>query len=906
MSSARRPKWLRFAKGFGIWLAVTVLVSAVVLSEQYLVLESSFKSQVEQVKNRVEAGDQKINVLLQATASIYQTELNDDAYGFSVFSRSMIEHLPYVKLLGVAKNENSKALPTFIHWMQQQGYESFDLICGHWFQDELCPIRWTNPLMPSELSVMPVVQLEPFTPENAIFLGQNLLSLPGVKATLADTLRQNRAQMLLLKGKPDSALQKQRLLLIYHGFYRPSMEPLTSEERLKHVRGVVFVLLDIKTIIADIQSMFTGFKDVLIKVDFMQNTTGSQIDDVHDRIDVHAAFNLRDFNVLARYEFHKPLSWQDINYWALLSFLLLSWWLLAIVAGLYYQLRLHAAQLETQKLRMAKVFETSHDAVVVLNQYGEILDWNPEAEYFFGQMTGNQTFKLRPLLDIFTPGAESGKSITNILDWLGIRLQDGEKSHIQTTVHNQNHQQLILDIACSVIEVHDGYEISLFMRDQTEQHHAQEKVKHLAYYDSLTHLKNRVSFEQAMRELMDERIRFSILFFDLDGFKQINDALGHSIGDELLKVLGRRLIHWKKEHATVNALSRFGGDEFVILVEETDHFAVRHLANDLLALIANRVHVFHHDIHISASLGIASFPKDGDSINTLFKRADIAMYDAKALGANRFSFYESRLEQALTRDLQIQRNLRNALKRKEFYLVYQPKTNLQTGRIEGVEALLRWHNAELGTVAPDEFIPVVEKTHQLSSIGDWVIKEVLRQMVVWQKRLPEIQNVAINVSSVQLQQPRFVEKMVRLLRKTGLSSHLIELELTERIVMSNTQLHLERMKEIRDAELGLSVDDFGTGYSSLSYLKNLPLNTLKIDKSFVDGLPEDKDDVAIATAIVEMAHSLGLKVVAEGVEHAEQLQFLKGLGCDYVQGYFTGKPMSVADLEQAVKRQIGN
>jgi diguanylate cyclase (GGDEF)-like protein len=427
----------------------------------------------------------------------------------------------------------------------------------------------------------------------------------------------------------------------------------------------------------------------------------------------------------------------------------------------------------------------------------------------------------------------------------------------------------------------------------------EERLKYLAYYDVLTGLPNRNLLTDRLAQGIAHCKRFNttaaVLFVDLDNFKWINDSLGHSAGDRLLKAMGKRLTDCTRDGDTV---ARLGGDEFVIVLPgQTDRQVTTHILDRILESVRQPFKSQSGEFHIGCSIGVALYPQDGHDVDTLLKHSDAALYRAKESGRNTFRFYEEKMNAKLNERLTLETNLRRALARDEFFLHYQPQIDLRTGRLVGVEALLRWTNGELGDVPPAKFIAIAEESDLILAIGTWVARCACRQNKAWQDAgLPPIL-MSVNVSARQFRAPGLSEILGTILSETGLPPHYLGLELTESAVMHDSQDAIATMQALTAMGLDLSIDDFGTGYSSLSYLKKFPISTLKIDRSFVRDIPRDSDDTAIAQAIITMGHSLGLKVIAEGVETLDQANFLRVQNCDIAQGYYYSKPVNHTGIE---------
>ncbi len=439
--------------------------------------------------------------------------------------------------------------------------------------------------------------------------------------------------------------------------------------------------------------------------------------------------------------------------------------------------------------------------------------------------------------------------------------------------------------------------------DITERRVAEKRIRHLAYYDALTGLPNRALFHdrlgKALASARRRREEVALLFLDLDRFKTINDSLGHSIGDHLLNECAERLKKWAREQDTV---ARLGGDEFVVILtalKDTTDAAVA--ASRIMKAMSAEFVVQDHLLSVTCSLGISVFPDHGTDGEALLKNADAAMYCAKENGRNNFQFFTQDMNLRAVERMTLENDLRLALEKKGLFLVYQPQWGVATGKITGAEALLRWQHPRLGIVPPDKFIPIAENSGLIIPLGEWVLKTACAQVRQWQEAgLPPLP-VAVNVSAVQFRQKGFPALIRQVLQETGLPAQYLELELTESLLLSSADVTLSVLRELKEMGVKLSIDDFGTGYSSLSYLKHLPVYKLKIDRSFVRDIAVDPDDAAITGTIINMAKSLNLKVIAEGVENEEQMSFLRQHNCDEVQGYYFGRPLAAADFAEKLR-----
>ena len=453
-------------------------------------------------------------------------------------------------------------------------------------------------------------------------------------------------------------------------------------------------------------------------------------------------------------------------------------------------------------------------------------------------------------------------------------------------------------------------EVIALIRDVTERKLAEEQIAFLAYHDSLTALPNSSLFKDRLEHAISQAERsdkiLGIMFLDLDRFKLINDTMGHSAGDELLKITSQRLIEAvrKTDSVAINAngisssIARFGGDEFTILLDDIENEqAIVRIAERIVKNISQPMMLDHQEVHISTSIGIAIYPHDGTKADEILKHADTAMYHAKAQGRNNFQFFAESMNKSSVELLLLENNLHKAIEQNELCLYYQPQVSIETGKLVGMEALIRWQQPDKGFISPGVFIPVAEETGMIMQIGEWVFREACEQGMSWINAGYELQKISVNLSGRQLKDEGLPKLISGILQETGMPPAKLCIELTETSLILDPDTALARLTRIKELGVTLSLDDFGTGYSSLSYLKRFPIDTLKIDQAFIRDVKVDHEDAALVKAIISMAHGLKMDVIAEGVEIKEQLGFLSDNQCDSYQGYLFSRPLPADEME---------
>ncbi|MFZ6658597.1 putative bifunctional diguanylate cyclase/phosphodiesterase [Undibacterium sp. TJN19] len=545
------------------------------------------------------------------------------------------------------------------------------------------------------------------------------------------------------------------------------------------------------------------------------------------------------------------------------------------------------------QLQQTQILDQIHESVITMDLAGFIISWNRGAERLFG----------------YDSQEVIGKNILFLYDdedINGLRLYDSFLEHggreMEVQRKKKSGEVFWASLSLSPLCDAQGLPIGIigYLSDITARKKAEEKINHLAYYDALTNLPNRSLFKQlvdkALLQSQRNNTSAAIIFIDLNRFKPINDTLGHEIGNELLRQVASRYLLTLRENDIV---ARLGSDEFAIaLIDINQHFHASLVVQKLLHAMDDAFIVAGHELRVGASIGISVFPQDGSEADSLLQKADIAMYKAKRSAGNvsgSFVFYSDSMNQSIAGRLYLESGMRRALENQEFFLAYQPKVDIRSGRIIGAEALLRWLHPERGLISPVEFIPIAEETGLILQIDEWVLETACAQARQWQDSGIPAFRIAVNVSAREFTTSLPV-RVKEALERYQISPKWLELEITESMLMHSTESVIAIMEQITAQDVVLALDDFGTGYSSLSYLKRFPIDTLKIDRSFIQSIPADQNDCAIASAIIVMAKQLNHKVIAEGVETEEQLAFLIKAGCDEVQGYLYSRPVSPGEL----------
>ncbi len=564
------------------------------------------------------------------------------------------------------------------------------------------------------------------------------------------------------------------------------------------------------------------------------------------------------------------------------------------------QARDKALRSSESSLRLAyKVIEASHDAVMITDARGIIQSVNPS----FCKLTGysmNEAIGQTPNL------LSSGQHDESFYQQMWQRLQ--QQGYWQGEIWNRRKNGEIYPEWLSISAVRDENgainQYAAIFSDITERKKREQKIHELAYFDELTGLANRRLFqdrlEQALANAKRHNHQLAVLFLDLDLFKRINDTLGHQAGDEALRQVAKRL---QKASRAGESVARLGGDEFTMLVPECDGVHdIEKLAQRIVAQFDLPFQIQQNELVLTTSLGISIYPQHGADAGELLKFADAAMYQAKESGRNKYSIYTRSVGQRHDQALQLEQALRKALSLQQLEVYYQPKVDLQTGQIQSLEALVRWHDKDLGEVAPSRFIPIAETLGLIHQLGQQVLRQVCHQLQKWARLAVP---VAVNISAKELADPAFLPQLIQILAETAVNPHFLELEITESCLLPERASQTQQvLQQLRQLGIRLAIDDFGTGYSSLSYLRHLPINSLKIDRSFIKALPDNTSDRQITSAIIAMANAMGLDVIAEGVETQSQQDFLLAAGCQFGQGYWFGKAADQYATLQLLQNQL--
>jgi len=757
----------------------------------------------------------------------------------------------------------------------------------------------------------PVIYLEPFAGRNLLAFGYDISSEPVRRAGLERARDTGEAA---ISGKitlvQETGENTQAGFIMFLPIYRKGAPTDTVEQRRNALEGYVDIAFRMEDLMRGILSKNVhdvdieifdgaGMTEESLMYDHDTRTRFNRSDDSAifshtTSLDIHGHAWTLHFSSLPAFEASidkdKPRLILAGGAFISLLFFVIAWSLVSRRASLMVA--------EAQTRQLSSAVEQTADAVVITDRRGIIEYVNPAYE----QITG---YSRQEVLGKNASVVKSGEHDENFYGELWRTILAGRVFRGTMVNRKKDGSLYYEEKTISPLRNADGNIVRFVStgKDITQRLESEERLHYLAHHDPLTGLPNRVLLQDRLKQAMLEADRsgrmVAALFLDLDRFKTINDTLGHQIGDVLLKTVAERLATCLRASDTV---SRLGGDEFtIVLANVASVDDVTRVAQKILDQFVPPFHIGGRDLFVSSSIGITLYPLDEKDPGNLLKDADVAMYHAKELGGNVFQFYTPALNARAARRLELETGMRRALERQEFVLHYQPLVDMQTGQLQGMEALLRWQHPELGLIAPLDFIPLAEETGLIIPIGEWVLKTACAQIKAWHDAgFPALQ-VAINLSSKQLRDKNLIAAVKQALTESGLDPRYLDLELTESVLMQDMELAAAILKELKTVGVFVSLDDFGTGYSSLSYLKRFPIDYLKIDRSFVHDITADSVGAGLVKAIIAMANVLHIKVIAEGVETYEQLDFLRRHGCDIAQGYFCSKPVAVETFTEMLR-----
>lgn len=596
--------------------------------------------------------------------------------------------------------------------------------------------------------------------------------------------------------------------------------------------------------------------------------------------------------------------------------------LLVIIYTLIYFFELGKTQGFEQLEETLKQSQQKSDALMIANQELHALSFKINAiltaaadGIITTDMNGRITTSNRAINSIFgyRNGEIHGKNINILIakktsQHENLLFHDAKENYTLFEITGRRKNGSLFPLEISISKTPHGQEnLNIYvMRDITEQKESEQRLAYLAHYDQLTGLPNRLLYEillnACMTKAKSNNSHVVLLYLDLDNFKNVNNTLGHDIGDIFLNEAAKRFKKCVREN---DVICRLGGDEFIFILDDIrDIKDSAIVAKKIISVLKKPIQIKEYEVISGSSIGIAVFPDNGIDAITLTKHADIAMYQAKANGRNNYQYFDEKLNNHVLSQIILENQLQNALRNNEFFIVYQPQYETITHDIVGIEALIRWKNPALGLIKPDDFIPCAEKIGIITTIGEWVLKEACNQFKKWQNAdlINPGTKIAINLSIIQMKQANFLQKVTGILEEVAINPKCVELELTESMIMDDPRSALQILQKLVRLGIQIAIDDFGTGYSSLSRLKNFPVHILKIDKSFLYDLAHNKSNASIIQSIISLAHGLGLKVVAEGVETTEQFAFLKENYCDYIQGFYFNPPLDVDTITQLLMR----
>jgi diguanylate cyclase (GGDEF)-like protein/PAS domain S-box-containing protein len=907
-----------------LWLSILLFSLLSLILSIWIELHTinkEFEDRVGEIHRTLTQRVSSLETVLTSLVGLYHSS---DFLGIaeqSSFSQEMLKAYPFISSIMQMTRIPVESREEFQSQMREQGFVSFKL-------KDHSQFNYLN--NGTESYYLPVSFIEPMDPRSASLLGFDLTHLPGVIETLQRSIAEGSIAAF---GPIEKKHSRRSHYFILKPIYLGRYPPKKAEERVEMFNAMAVLCIELDRMLDGLVAADVPFKLSLKPPEENEKRVGDGLIEGLSRSNLSriaadlSTFEHRHMIDIYGKEFElwvgQRIRADLIDWWNVLVVWTWSMLILFLVVAVYRNKRIAQlnedeanAAIAAEDERFSHVIDSAFDAVITADDNCTILSWNRQAVEVFGYKE-EDVIGLHLLQLILTH-----KSLIEATEALEPMFK-GSKDHpsgirLEVEGRDNNSRKFPLDLAFSCSRIGEMFTLSVFARDITERKQWDEKIRTLAYSDPLTKLPNRQAFKEQVARAITVAKRHqrvgAVLYLDLDEFKRINDTLGHDIGDMLLIHVTSRLEGQLRETDMVGRsydgetesrnIARLGGDEFTVLLEDIQK-------PEIAAVVAKRVqdaiacsyNLNGHEVYVTPSIGIAIFPRDGQDVEELLKNADTAMYHAKAVGKNNFQFYSEQMNIVATTRLKLEGKLRKALNSKEMELFYQPQIDLSTGEIVSVEALLRWDERELGMISPAEFIPIAEETGMIIQLGEWVLNEACRQNKEWQDAGLRPIRVAVNLSSMQFIQRDLSVKVAKALKSSQLNPKFLELEITESVIMRNVNETITTLNDFKEMGISISVDDFGTGYSSLNYLKRFPLDNLKVDRTFVKDIPDNEDDVTITSAIIALAQSLGLGVVAEGVETESQLRFLEQQGCDLAQGYHFSRPLPPDQLLTLLRRQ---
>ncbi len=893
----------------GVSLIVTLQLWHAARQEAERKLRSDFQFRVESTSRRIEQRLLDYEQILAGVRGLFAASNHVERKEFRAFVAALnIErNFPGVQSVGWVSMITAAHKPAHAAAMQAEGFADYSI----------------NP--PGERALYAVViYVEPFSGRNIRAFGQDHYAEPIRRATINQARDLGAVRIsgkVKLAQETDERVQAgfQMAMPVYQG----GMIPATLGERRAQFLGLVGSSFRMDDLMRGILGVHSSDSDIDIEVydgktisekTLMHNTDGvlqglnqagsklqiTQQLHIAGRVWTLVAHSLPKFEARLDQTKSHLIAGAGAGSGALLA--LLAW---LLMRGRTRALKA-AFEIGASEAKLRAIVDTAMDAVVQMDAQGQITGWSGQAENMFGWTRAEAIG--RPLHTLIIPPQYREAHLRGMRHFEQTHEAPILNRRVEITALRRNGSEFYVELTISMVRWGEEYEFCAFISDITEKKEADAIIRHQANFDPLTNLPNRhmfhVHLEKEIQHTKRNQLTLALMFIDLDRFKEVNDTLGHNVGDRLLTEVAQRLAASVRESDIV---ARLGGDEFTIILSQLiDPTQVEIVAQKILRRLAEPFTLDNETAYVSASIGITLYPDDSVDVEQLLMNADQAMYAAKKKGRNRFSYFTPSLKEDAQQRLKLINDMRVALIDKQFELYFHPIIEIKTGKIVKAEALLRWRHPQLGMADQMNIIPVAEETGLIIEIGDWVFHEAARWASRWQTLIPGGLQIGINMSPVQFQaEGEQVDKWLRYLQELNLSGKHIVIEITEGVLLHVDSAISEILLKFRDAGVQVSIDDFGTGYSALSYLKKFDIDYLKIDLSFVRDLETDPNDRALSEAIIMIAHKLGLKVIAEGVETEGQLQLLAAADCDYVQGYLFTKPIPPEEFEALLRQSLG-